>query len=467
MKTKHLFLVVMLCISNLIFAQNNFILHNFDAIPQNYMTNPAIENPSRFVIGFPALSSFQTGFTSSIDFSSVFAGNSPFSPSFDLTLSDLASVMGDNNRININVLEEILYCGFQIPKGFVSFGISGQMESGFRLDKEIFELINVGNDEAYFMNKTLDLSAMDFDITAYMQYHLGFSYNASEKLTLGTRFKYLVGLGNVNFERFNADITMQGDVNSDFSSIINADILMNTSFYGAQTLLDSINMDDFDPSALLFKSKNHGIAFDFGAQYNLNDRIKLSASLIDLGFINWKTDVANYTYTLNHVDIGRFDGYENEADRFQEVIDTLGSKYNFAETKNGFRTTLSAKYYLSGSYKLDTKSWVDLLFWGRSRYGTMQTAVSVGINRQFGNIFGLKANYSIIQNSFANLGLGLSLKLGIFQLYALSDNVLPYIDPVHNHRMTNVRFGINFNIWKKDNKIAVAEPEIPAVDVLQ
>lgn len=457
MSMKPLFIAVLLSLSSFISAQNNFVLHNFSAIPQNYITNPAIENPSRWVIGFPGLSSVHAGINNSIDFSSVFVGNSPFSASFDLSYTDLASVLTDNNRININLQEEIIYAGFRIPKGFISFGIGTQMDAGFSLDKEIFELISYGTNDAAIKNTIMDLSDMDFDITAYMNYHVGFSYDLNEKLTLGTRFKYLVGLGNLEFQRFNSSISIEGD--PDFSSIIDADIVMNASFYGAPDILDSVNTDDFDPMEMIFKSKNHGLAFDFGAQYSLNERIKLSASLIDLGFINWKSDVANYTYTLNNVDLGSFDGYETDSARFEEIVDTITSKYNFVETNNSFRTTLATKYYLSASYKLDAKSWVDVLLWGRSRYGNLQSAVSIGINRQFGKALGLKMNYSIIQNSFANLGLGVSLKLGAFQLYVLSDNVLPFIAPIHNHSMTNVRFGLNFNVWKPNNYIASVEKE--------
>lgn len=459
MRKTPLFLVIMLGLSNLIAAQNNFVLHNFDAVPQNYLTNPAIKNSSRFVIGFPALSSVHVGLNNSTNFSKLFKENNPFSNSYEFNSSDLTSVLGDRNRINVNIQEDILFAGFRIPKGFLSFGVSAQVDAGVGIDKELAELFSYGSNEPGFMNKTIDLSEMDIDITSYLQYHIGLSVDATEKLTIGSRFKYLVGLATLSFETFNATINTQF-LNNELSSIIDADFLVNASFYGAPDILDSINMDNFDLRDALFGSKNKGMAFDFGAQYSLNDRIQLSASLIDLGFISWKTNVATYTYNLDEVDLGGFDGFDSDDDRFQEVIDSLSSKFNFIELNNHFRTTLATKYYLSASYKLDAKSWVDLLFYGRSRNSNLQTAVSVGINRQFGDILGLKANYSIIQRSFANLGLGVSFKLGPMQLYLLSDNILPAIDYRTNHRMTNFRFGLNFNIWKQKPKLVEIEPEV-------
>ncbi len=462
MGKKYFFIVALLGLSNIITAQNNFVLHNFKAIPQNYMTNPAIENPSRFVLGFPALSSVNAGINNSIDFSNNLLQDDPTSDSLILNLGDLVASLGDKNRINFNVQEEILYAGFKVPKGFVSFGVSAQIDAGFNLDKELLELVWYGNADSRFMNKTADFSDMDLDITAYLQYHLGFSYDATEKLTLGTRLKYLVGLGSINFEKFDASITTQEDPISAFSVRADADVLINASFYGAPDILDSINTDDFDPMKYIFGSKNKGFAFDFGAQYSLNDRIHLSASIIDLGFINWNSDIANYaipnaTYTFNGVDLGSLGDDSGDDDPFQEVLDTLDARFNFVETNNAFKTTLATKFYLSGSYKLDDKSWVDLLLWGRSRGGNLQSAVSVGINRQFGNAFGLKANYSIVKGSAANIGLGMSLKLGALQFYVLSDNLLPVVAPFSNHSMTNVRFGLNINVWKKDKEIVLIE----------
>lgn len=214
------------------------------------------------------------------------------------------------------------------------------------------------------------------------------------------------------------------------------------------------DMDNFDPLEYLFDSKNNGVAVDLGVQYLLNERVKFNASLIDFGFIEWKTDVVNFTvpnasFSFDGVDLGNV-GAEGEDPSFEEILDTLEVRFGFVESNKNYRTTLATKYYLGGSYKLDAKSFVDILFWGQSIGGELHSAISLGISRQFGNAFGVKANYAIIQNSYANLGLGLSLKLGGVQFYLLSDNVLLAFDPYgNNHSRTGIRFGLNFNLAKR------------------
>jgi hypothetical protein len=41
--------------------------------------------------------------------------------------------------------------------------------------------------------------------------------------------------------------------------------------------------------------KNNGVGLDLGAQYYLTERIAVSASLIDLGFIRWNSNATTFT----------------------------------------------------------------------------------------------------------------------------------------------------------------------------
>lgn len=454
MKRKHLFIVALILTSGFISAQTNFVLHNFMGVPQNYLTNPAIENPSRLVIGFPGLSSVYVGISSTINFTSDYLAEDPLTGDRTFQFDELVRSLDDDNGFNLNLQQDIMYAGFSIPKGFISFGIGANIDAGINLDKELLELVEFGNDDDRFMNNTVDLSDMDFNMSAYLQYHLGLSLQLTDKLTVGGRLKYLIGLASINFEKFDATITTQSDLETDFSVQAEADILINAAFYGAPTLLGTIDMDNFDPLEYLFDSKNNGVAVDLGVQYLLNERVKFNASLIDFGFIEWKTDVVNFTvpnasFSFDGVDLGNV-GAEGEDPSFEEILDTLEVRFGFVESNKNYRTTLATKYYLGGSYKLDAKSFVDILFWGQSIGGELHSAISLGISRQFGNAFGVKANYAIIQNSYANLGLGLSLKLGGVQFYLLSDNVLLAFDPYgNNHSRTGIRFGLNFNLAKR------------------
>ena len=70
--------------------------------------------------------------------------------------------------------------------------------------------------------------------------------------------------------------------------------------------------------------------------------------------------------------------------------------------------------------------------------------------------FQYTVSYSIINNTFNNIGAGLSARLGPVQLYLVSDNVFHMVFPA-NLQTTNLRVGINLAFYDKK----VKKPKTP------
>ena len=118
------------------------------------------------------------------------------------------------------------------------------------------------------------------------------SRNITDKLRIGVKGKLLFGIAAVSIDNKSLGIT----VNEDYSHSIDANLAVNISaplnvYMDSNNNIDSLKFDDtrFKTASgvvdFLSGKKNMGFGMDIGATYDLNDRITLSASITDLGFI--------------------------------------------------------------------------------------------------------------------------------------------------------------------------------------
>src|SRR5690606_8645925 len=115
-------------------------------------------------------------------------------------------------------------------------------------------------------------------------YYIGYQKSINDKLSLGGRFKYIVGQGHAYVERMNAKVTTLDNSNLE----IETDIVIKTA-----GIRDYIEDNPFDIKTSVFPD-NSGFGVDLGAHYIFDDKWSFSASVIDLGFINWKSATRNY-----------------------------------------------------------------------------------------------------------------------------------------------------------------------------
>jgi hypothetical protein len=74
-------------------------------------------------------------------------------------------------------------------------------------------------------------------------------------------------------------------------------------------------------------------------------------------------------------------------------------------------------------------------------------------NGRYSKWFNLTLGYSVIDNSLNNVTVGASVRLGAFQIYALTDNTFGFLNP-SEIVATNVRAGVTISILDspKNNK---------------
>ncbi len=112
------------------------------------------------------------------------------------------------------------------------------------------------------------------------------------------------------------------------------------------------------------------------------------------------------------------------------------------------------RFYLTANYQLNRRNTIGAIIQGRYLLGSILPAYTLSYARMFGNNLHLTANYSIIGNSYTNVGLGWSLKMGAVQWYMVQDNILAYFKP-DQFQIMSIRIGFNlvFNEIKRPLKV--------------
>jgi len=209
-------------------------------------------------------------------------------------------------------------------------------------------------------------------------------------------------------------------------------------------------MDDLQgPNNKIPNFSNAGFAIDFGADYKVNDKLSFNFNVVDLGFITWKNGRFKYNDISNN-------GYYEGLDFDQLHIDSTGlldafeeiqGIYDLNEERKNYSTSLPTSLYLGGQYSLTNKVVFDGLLSGRIINKKFYPSYTVAGGFQIYKKLQTKLSYSIINNTYTNIGFGFSGNIGPFQLYVLADN-LPKAFNVYNAKYLNLSFGLNVAVFR-------------------
>ena len=83
-----------------------------------------------------------------------------------------------------------------------------------------------------------------------------------------------------------------------FNLLLEGDYTLNSSLpitieQDASGSITGITLNEINYVELLLNRGNPGFSFDLGVIYRVDERTTLSASLLDVGFIRWRTDLNN------------------------------------------------------------------------------------------------------------------------------------------------------------------------------
>jgi len=365
-----------------------------------------------------------------------------------LDIDSAIASMNDQNSLDQYLSIETLNVGLNLGKIGVSLSHALKFDAFYDYPKAFPQTIFQGN--AQFIGQTVEIGS-SVNLNTYNELALGLAYQA-EKFSIGGRIKYLTGVGGArtNPDRNSASIYTDPDI---YQLTLSADYELQTAGF-----LEYKDIDDFElqfaPSSESLKlgGENTGLAFDLGAEVNLG-KLHLSASILDLGGIEYKDNAKSYStkgsFDYDGVDISPAISGENVD--FQSSLDTLRSIFKVEETEGAFTVDLAPQTYVSAKYDVNEKLTVGALYYGRFSDNNAKTVVALSGQMKLGKVASAGLTYAIIDDKFTNIGINGAVKLGPIQLFALTDNLIGVVTQ-KDGEVINFRAGLNLVLGNKNDQ---------------
>lgn len=448
-------LLFLLLVSVPIKAQDNNMLYNMSNMPQAYQLNPAlIRDSAKVIVTIPALARYSIGLTSSFPIAQV-----AYKEDGDLVidLDKLYNRLSETNSIYQTLRMPILSFQLRSHDKLYSFSINERQLFKFQFEKNLVGFMRDGN--SAYVGQTFSTN-FDINLFHYREYAFGYSQKLIDNLTVGGRVKLLSGMAVINTVKSNLEIETDPDleyIRLSTDGEYNTSLPVNTT-KDADGIVSTIGFEtDFNPMSYISNFSNLGVAFDLGASYLITPQIEVSASVIDLGVIKWKNNINNLlnqgTFTWKGLDFSNSIN-ENDPDyvpfdeKISSLSDSLSAAMQFTGAENAFTTTLPTRVYIGGKYQINDMFSAGLVDRILLYDNKVTNAVTLSGNAMFGKIVSLSASYSVIRNSYNNLGLGAAFKLGPVQFFVVTDNIMAITNVLTTQHM-NASFGFNFMFGHK------------------
>ncbi|HDP74758.1 MAG TPA: hypothetical protein ENN49_02595 [Bacteroidales bacterium] len=440
MKKLILFLAIALSAYSLK-AQSELTLPLFDDVFQSSYLKPTVRPEHTISIGLPGISSVYVQ-----GIHNGFVPNSVISNARDTNWFSPSSLLGelsDQNMVFANADVDIFHLRIRVHNLDYWFGIRQRHSLSFFYPKDLMSMAVLGN--ANMVGEDIDFGYLGLNANLHREYTFGMAteYNS---WVFGGRVSLLQGLSSLYLKPATLQLNIEDDM---YAHTFASDAIL----YSAGIPLTEDKM----PNEALFQNtewlisyltrfRNPGASFALGVTYKYDQRTSFSFSVSDLGFIHWNDSTANYKVRgdspFQGVDaLGDF-LYGRDID-IDSTINAFRSNFDDEEFEQAFTTWLSPKFYLSANYQLARRTHLGFQFYGivnRRFY----PAFSLGVTQGIGRAFNLALTGSFNQRTITNLGFGLMVKPGPFQIHMLADNYFtPLVDPL---TFTNLNFRFGFNL---------------------
>lgn len=426
------------------FAQSELSLYRFNqTVPQAGLLNPSFIPDYKFVMGLPGFSHYAMADNDKLAFRDLFFRNENDSLVLDTLL--LPAKLNGLRNFRMETESQLFLLGFRAFRFYFTLGSSLNTHTHFSYPGTLAAWALRGPADDLFEGQNLNIDDFSIDALAYHEYYVGVARSFGNKLSLGVRFRYLMGIASARSDDFTGFL----HVDADSVTIRSSRITVNT---GGVSFFDQDDLEIKDYVKYGFDSKNRGFAIDLGATYKVTNKLTVSAAINDLGYIQWKDYTRRYeidpvNYTFRGFDIVDFI-FDNNMGGIDDEIDSLENLYDAREVEGGtFNTPLSTKFYAGGTYQLGKHHIVGLVGYAALNRGKVSSALGLSYSLQLGRMVQAMVGGSYSNGKFNNLGAGLSLKLGPLQFYGTTDRGNGLVYPSRTS-WANMHAGMNLVFGK-------------------
>ncbi len=439
-------------------------------IPQSIHLNPALRYRCKTYIELPVISSVRfaydnTGFGYH---DALHYGSGTQSDSILIDLDNLEKKLKKRNYIRNDLSVNILGAGLRIKDYYFHFNIADFTETRVGYPGDLIALKDGNWVSTTETAEDIDLGGLGATAFSYLQISLGASKLIDEYLSIGVRAKYLMGSASLVNRRSELDIKTQSDpLVLDIASHykIYASFPMEIS-YDTSGIVTSVDFDNYlsNPISDYILNKNRGVAIDAGFIYEYTDQITLAASLINLGFIRWKSNVNRFetegSFAFSGFNLLEYANNPDETQLIQSLTDSIIDSWEFRNSIKPYFTFLTTKLFVGASYQLHKLVTVSAV--SRTDFYDRRPHPTLTLSAMFtpAKFFSTSLSYSMMNHKYNHLGFGFGLGGPGAQLYIVTDNIpIRYVKDSstgifwpYNARTINIRFGVNLLFNCKEEK---------------
>lgn len=463
----------MLLFASLAFGQNFRTGYFLDGYMYKYQLNPAFQGERGF-IALPALGGISVGVETNLALSTFLYPSDGVLKTYlhpDITDQQFMNKIKKSNPISENLDLNLLALGFRAGKTYHTLDFTLRQSLNTSLPGDVFRFMKVGASDG---NTVYDMSALSVSLNSYLQAAYGFSFKIKDIASIGVRAKFLLGLAHAQSNLSELQLSMNQN-----KWMVNAGgNIIASSMLGNMLQNTSDDIDILSELTAIMKTPSMGVAFDAGVSVDFLKHFTISASVLDLGFMNWKNsyeyryDSASWKYTgFENIPV---DGSgESIEDQLNAKLGELGDIFQFKdpETISKHQQKLAFTSLLGLEFRVPFYTRIAFGVLGTHRYDGPRswTEGRFSLNYAPFRWFSLSGNYAI--STFGqSYGAAINLHPKGFNLFVGLDSFKPLLNVMEIEQMpkfipidelnTNIKVGLTFPFGKYNGRYPKKEKAV-------
>ena len=449
-------LTLMSMISTFTKAQINIAFYPLEEQFNSYNLNPAFLNPqNRFTFSIFPMGGTSIGYNNQLVIRQLvtkfLSGGTT-----DQDYRDILKSMADRSSFNQSVESTLLSFTYRSDFGNFNFRVKENESFSISMKGSLTDFVIRTGIQTAEINQVQNLPAQALH---YREYSLGYTLPGNHhRFTAGIRAKLYFGKGafssglsgTIKKDGANYLLQAQGKVLISVPELnaFNTDGTLNSVslFGGSKTI------------SYLMNRGNPGFGVDLGFKYRITPALSVSASVIDLGKINWKSNlnskdlVGQYRIagsTVNsHVSSNGTELITKKFDNNSSISDSINNLFHITYDHSAFTTTLPVSAYAGLKYQVSPAMNINLMdkyvIINKMSYNSILASASMVVNKKLT----VNAGYAVIGNSYFNIPVALLFKKDFGQIYVGTDNLAAFILPSISE-FAGFTFGTCFYLFRK------------------
>lgn len=444
-------------------AQSNLAFYPLKDQFNSYEFNPAfLSSPEKFTFSIFPLAGMNFGMNNQALLRDALA-ESRSGVISEAYYEDLFDRMLDKKSFHQYVEGTFLNFTWRSKKGFLNFRVKDRQFLDASIEGEVTDFIFKTDIHSAAIGRVQHFPVQS---SHYREYSLGYSFASPDKrLSAGIRGKLYFG----KYAFYSSIDGFIGTQNGEYGLVTSGKA--NVSFPGKT--INSENNDTYtiafssaNIKNYLFNSGNPGIGVDLGIDYEVNEKLNLSLSVIDLGWIHWKENLNSRimdkvfpfyysTYAVQTIaGVPTITKRENYA--YSDSFDFFDLKNDSSSFSKPMPVTIYAglKYEVNPGFDVNvTDRFIAIK---NQSYNSLSVAANFDVSRKLS----LSTGYSIIGNSFINIPFALLYKHSFGQVYFGSDNLTFLFSPTRAD-YASLSFGACFYLFTNRNLLLKRSEYLP------